>query len=56
MTENKTKVFVGGVPMRTKNEELREFFTQFGEVLSAEAVTDRSGRGRGFGSAFPSLL
>lgn len=35
--------------MKTKNEELREFFTQFGEVLEADVVTDRSGRGRGFG-------
>lgn len=49
MTEQPNKVFIGGVPVKTKNEELREFFTQFGEVLEADVVTDRSGRGRGFG-------
>lgn len=43
------KVFIGGVPVKTKSAELREFFTQFGEVLEVEAITDRSGRGRGFG-------
>ena len=49
MAEQPNKVFIGGVPVKTKNEELREFFTQFGEVLEADVVTDRTGRGRGFG-------
>lgn len=49
MTDQSNKVFIGGVPIKTKNEELQEFFTQFGEVVNAEVVTDRSGRGRGFG-------
>ncbi len=44
------KLFVGGLPYRTTNDELRDAFTQAGEVASASIVTDReTGRSRGFG-------
>jgi|SRR5579884_606890 len=45
-----TKLFVGGLPFSTDNNGLRDLFTQFGEVLSAQVVMDRfSGRSKGFG-------
>jgi len=44
------KLFVGGLPYRTTNEELQEAFAKAGEVVSASIVTDReTGRSRGFG-------
>lgn len=44
------KLFVGGLPYRTTNDELRDAFAQAGEVVSASIVTDReTGRSRGFG-------
>src|SRR5579884_2655921 len=45
-----TKLFVGGLPFSTSNNELQDLFSQFGEVLSAQIVMDRfSGRSKGFG-------
>ena len=44
------KLFIGGLPYRTTNDELRDAFAQAGEVASASVVTDReTGRSRGFG-------
>ena len=44
------KLFVGNLPYTTTNEELGEFFAQFGEVLSAAVIMDRAtGRSKGFG-------
>ena len=44
------KLFVGGLPYRTADDELRGAFAQAGEVVSASIVTDReTGRSRGFG-------
>lgn len=44
------KLFVGNLPYTTTNEELGEFFAQFGEVLSAAVIMDRgTGRSKGFG-------
>ena len=44
------KLFVGGLPYRTTNDELRDAFAKAGEVTSASIVTDReTGRSRGFG-------
>ncbi len=44
------KLFVGGLPYRTTNDELRDAFAQAGEVATASIVTDReTGRSRGFG-------
>ncbi|MDF2461344.1 MAG: RNA-binding protein [Candidatus Saccharibacteria bacterium] len=44
------KLFVGNLPYTTTNEELGEYFAQFGEVLSAAVIMDRAtGRSKGFG-------
>lgn len=44
------KLFVGGLPYRTTDSELRDTFAQAGEVVSASIVTEReTGRSRGFG-------
>jgi RNA recognition motif-containing protein len=44
------KLFVGGLPFSTSNEQLRDLFAECGEVASATVVTDRdTGRSRGFG-------
>ncbi|MBP9710798.1 MAG: RNA-binding protein [Candidatus Pacebacteria bacterium] len=44
------KLFIGGLPYRTTNDELRDAFAKAGEVASASIVTDReTGRSRGFG-------
>ena len=44
------KVFVGGLPFSTTDDELREIFAAHGAVASANVVRDReSGRSKGFG-------
>ena len=44
------KLFIGGLPFSTTDEELKEGFSQFGNVTSAKVITDReTGRSRGFG-------
>ena len=44
------KLFVGNLPYTTTNEDLAEFFAQYGEVLSAAVIMDRAtGRSKGFG-------
>ena len=45
-----TKIFVGGVHVSANEDELREFFSQFDEVVEATLMKDReTGRSRGFG-------
>jgi RNA recognition motif-containing protein len=45
-----TKLFVGSLPYSTTEEELREIFSEVGEVASARVITDKiTGRSRGFG-------
>jgi len=44
------KLFVGGLPFATTDDELRELFATHGTVASATVVRDRdSGRSKGFG-------
>lgn len=44
------KLFVGGLPFSTTDEDLAQAFAQFGTVASAKVITDReTGRSRGFG-------
>ncbi|MEN1705761.1 MAG: RNA-binding protein, partial [Planctomycetota bacterium] len=44
------KLYVGNLPFDATDQDLRELFEQFGEVLSAQIVMDReTGRSRGFG-------
>jgi RNA recognition motif-containing protein len=43
-------IYVGNLSWSTSEEQLRETFEQYGEVLSARIITDRdTGRSRGFG-------
>jgi len=44
------KVFVGGLPFTTTDDELRDAFAAHGAVASATVVRDReTGRSKGFG-------
>jgi len=44
------KLYVGGLPYKTTNDELKDYFAPAGTVVSAQVITDReSGRSRGFG-------
>jgi RNA recognition motif-containing protein len=45
-----TKLYVGGLPYSTTEQELQELFAQHGSVTSAKVITDRyTGQSRGFG-------
>jgi len=53
LTSNKgaedRKIFVGGIGCDVTNEDLQQFFSQFGEVSQAQVKIDRAtGRSRGF--------
>ncbi len=44
------KLFVGGLPYSTQQEEVKDLFAQYGEVTSATIVRDRfTNQSRGFG-------
>ncbi|MFA6650464.1 MAG: RNA-binding protein [Candidatus Paceibacterota bacterium] len=44
------KLYVGGLPYSTRDEDLKESFSQAGNVESATVIMDRmSGRSKGFG-------
>jgi RNA recognition motif-containing protein len=44
------KLFVGSLPFATKEEELKDFFSQVGTVESAAIIIDKmTGRSKGFG-------
>ena len=43
------KLYVGNLSFQTQEVDLRDHFSQYGEVLSASIITDRdTGRSRGF--------
>ena len=43
-------IFVGNLSFDTSNSRLEGLFTEYGEVTSAQVITDRdTGRSRGFG-------
>ncbi len=43
-------VYVGNLPYSTSSDDLRATFEEFGEVTSANVISDRdSGRSKGFG-------
>ncbi len=45
-----TKLYVGGLPYTTTQDELQSTFAQAGTVTSATIITDKmTGRSRGFG-------
>lgn len=44
------KLFVGGLPFATTQEELQNMFAEAGQVTSATIITDKmTGRSKGFG-------
>jgi cold-inducible RNA-binding protein len=44
------KIYVGGLPYGTDEEQLTQIFSSYGEVASAKIITDRdTGRSKGFG-------
>src|SRR5437867_10828218 len=45
-----TKLYVGGLPYSTTEQQLQDLFSQQGSVTSAKVITDRyTGQSRGFG-------
>ncbi|MBI2601060.1 RNA-binding protein [Candidatus Daviesbacteria bacterium] len=45
-----TKLFVGGLPYSINDQKLNELFSQFGQVLSANVITDKfTNQSKGFG-------
>ena len=45
-----TSIYVGNLPFSATEDEVRELFSQYGEVESVRLMTDRdTGRPRGFG-------
>ena len=45
-----TNIYVGNLPWKTDDNELKRMFSKFGEVSEAKVIMDRdSGKSRGFG-------
>jgi RNA recognition motif-containing protein len=43
-------IYVSNLSFNVQDEDLREFFTEYGEVSSAKIITDKfTGKSRGFG-------
>ena len=43
-------LYVGNIPWSTKEEDLQQLFSQFGEVLECRIITEgATGRSRGYG-------
>ena len=44
------RLFVGGLPYSVTSSQLQEMFSKFGEVVSADVISDRAtGQSKGFG-------
>lgn len=44
------RIYVGNLPFSASDEEVRELFSEYGDVTSVNLITDReTGRPRGFG-------
>jgi RNA recognition motif-containing protein len=44
------RLYVGGIPWKTTDDDLRKAFEEYGRVTSAKVITDKeTGRSRGFG-------
>ncbi|XP_071710782.1 uncharacterized protein [Rutidosis leptorrhynchoides] len=44
------KIFVGGIPLTLSEDEMREYFSNYGEVIEHQIMLDHvTGRSRGFG-------
>ncbi|HHX75700.1 MAG TPA: RNA-binding protein [Firmicutes bacterium] len=43
-------IYVGNIPWSTTEEQLKEYFSEHGEIISARIITERAtGRSRGYG-------
>ena len=43
-------IYVSNLSFNVQDEDLKEFFTEYGEVSSAKVITDKfTGKSRGFG-------
>ena len=48
--DQNNKIFVGNLPWSIKNDQLRDLFAQFGEIVEAIVIEERrTGRSKGFG-------
>ncbi|KAF4660359.1 hypothetical protein FOL47_007193 [Perkinsus chesapeaki] len=48
--QNPNKLFVGGLPREVTSDALRDFFSQYGNLVDCAVITDRmTGHSRGFG-------
>ena len=44
------RIYVGNLPFSAREEDVRQLFAQYGEVVSVNVITDRyTGRAKGFG-------
>lgn len=43
------RIFVGGIPQTASQDELREYFSNFGHVKDARIITDPRGNSKGYG-------
>ncbi|NXH10975.1 BOLL protein, partial [Bucco capensis] len=48
-TVTPNRIFVGGIDFKTKENDLRTFFTQYGTVKEVKIVNDRAGVSKGYG-------
>lgn len=49
-TANPAKLFVGNLPYRITEDEIRQAFSEFGTVVDVRLISDRAtGRAKGFG-------
>lgn len=50
MEDTNKKLYVGSLPYSTTEDELKELFSQFGQVVSARVISDKfTGQSKGFG-------
>jgi RNA recognition motif-containing protein len=43
------RIFVGGIPQNTSQNELRDYFSHFGHVKDARIIMDQHGNSKGYG-------
>jgi len=49
MTTNNKKLFVGNLPFSATEDQLRDMFGQYGEIVDVKLISDRmTGRSKGF--------
>ncbi|KAK5783654.1 hypothetical protein PVK06_038167 [Gossypium arboreum] len=49
-----TKIFIGGLAWETQRDTIRRYVEQFGEILEAVVITDKTnGRSKGYGFSMP---